>query len=161
MALWFNLPAWSSRMVSRLIHLQARVTRPMTLGVRAVILDDEGRVLLVRHSYVPGWHFPGGGVEPGETLHQALVRETREEAGIEIEGAPALLGLFFNRNQSRRDHVAVYVVRRWRFAGPRADDWEIAESGFFHPASLPRGTSVATRARLDEIAGRAPLAAIW
>ena len=86
----------------------------MTLGVRAVVLDSENRVFLVKHSYVAGWHLPGGGVEVGETFRDALTRELMEEGRIEVLGAPALHGIFLNRHVSRRDHVAVYLVRHFR-----------------------------------------------
>ncbi|MGH2524933.1 MAG: NUDIX domain-containing protein, partial [Anaerolineales bacterium] len=52
--------------------------RPLTVGVK-LLLVREGAILLVRHSYKPGWHLPGGGVKKGETLEQAARRETREE----------------------------------------------------------------------------------
>ena len=91
----------------------------MTLGVRAVVLDGDDRVFLVKHSYVSGWHLPGGGVEVGETFREALRRELAEEGRIELAGDPALHGLFLNSHVSRRDHVAVYVVRQFS-AGPAA-----------------------------------------
>ena len=96
----------------RWLHLAvARYTRGLTVGVRAVVLDRAGRVLLIEHSYSPGWHLPGGGVQAGETIRDALARELIEEANVTITGPPELHGVFFNRNASRRDHVFVFVVR--------------------------------------------------
>ena len=63
-----------------LFHLYWRFARGMTLGVRAVVVDAEGRVFLIKHSYISGWHLPGGGVEVGETLRDALKRECKEQA---------------------------------------------------------------------------------
>jgi 8-oxo-dGTP pyrophosphatase MutT (NUDIX family) len=143
------------------VHLGARVLRPVTLGVRAMILDDQQRVFLVRHSYVPGWQLPGGGVEPGETAVQALIREVAEEAAIAVRGKPALHGVFFNRRISRRDHVLLFVVRDFHVSGPRTPDWEIIESRFFAVDALPPETTRATRARLDEVLHSAPVAVDW
>src|SRR5262245_23283967 len=98
-------------LLRRIFHLYWRLARGMTLGVRAVVLDGENRVFLVKHSYVSGWHLPGGGVEVGESFLDALSRELIEEGRIAPEGEPVLHGLFFNSHVSRRDHVAVYVVR--------------------------------------------------
>ncbi len=76
-----------TRLISRLITLAALVQRPMTLGVRGLVIDRAGRVLLVRHTYVEGYYLPGGGVEGGETLERALTRELVEEANVVMEGA--------------------------------------------------------------------------
>ena len=87
------------------MHVYWRMSRGLTLAVRAAILDREDRVFLVRHTYTAGWHLPGGGVEAGETALEALKRECREEAGIEVPGEPALHGVFFNARAARRDRV--------------------------------------------------------
>lgn len=150
-----------TRLRSRAFHVYFRLARPMTLGVRAAVFDDKGRVLLVRHGYVAGWHLPGGGVEAGETLLDALAKELREEAMIEALGAPGLHGVFFNTRYSRRDHVAVYVVREFRVLGERKPDFEIRETGFFALDALPEGVTESTRARLAEIAGEAGISAYW
>ncbi|MGE3247517.1 MAG: NUDIX domain-containing protein [Beijerinckiaceae bacterium] len=142
-------------------HFAARFVRPMTLGVRAAVIDASDRVLLVRHSYVPGWHLPGGAVEAGETVADALARELREEGAVELSGSPVLHGIYHNTRYSRRDHVLVYVVRDFRLLGERKPDWEIVETGFFPIGDLPEGTVRATRERLAEILQGAPPAPLW
>jgi ADP-ribose pyrophosphatase YjhB (NUDIX family) len=137
------------------------LTRPMTLGVRGVAFDADNRVLLVKHSYVPGWHFPGGGVEPGETCEKSLAREMEEEACVTVDGPMTLHGLFHNVNQSPRDHVAVYVTRRFRVLGERAPDREILAARFFALDALPEDATRATRARLAEILEGRPLSPTW
>ena len=153
-------PSWE-RLRLRLLHLSVLITRPMSLGVRAVVVDADDRVLLVRHGYVSGWHFPGGGVEVGETCLESLRRELEEEARVAIERPPILHGLFFNGQTSRRDHVAVYLVRSFRILGERPPDWEIREARFFPRVALPEGTTRATRARLAEVFDSAPLSERW
>ena len=116
------LPAPLQRVMPWLIHGSARFTRPLTLGVRAVLTREGAagpEVFLVRHSYVPGWHLPGGAVEAGETVADAVAREIREECALEVTGTPELFGLYFNRVASRRDHVAVFRVRDFAVLGPR------------------------------------------
>jgi 8-oxo-dGTP pyrophosphatase MutT (NUDIX family) len=149
------------RLRVRLLHWSFLLTRPMSLGVRAIVISPDDEILLVRHGYVSGWHFPGGGVEVGETCLESLKRELEEEAQIAIEGPPALHGIFFNTQTSRRDHVAAYVVRSFRVLGERPPDWEIAEARFFPRLALPEGTTRATRARLAEIFDSAPLSEQW
>ena len=160
MGLSVRVPSALQRMMPRLIHGSARFTRPLTMGVRAVLLRDGPagtEVFLVRHSYVPGWHLPGGAVEARETVGDAVVREVREECAIAIEGRPDLFGLYFNRAASPRDHVALFRVPRFRVIERRSADWEIAEAGFHPVSALPEGTGSATRNRLAEmLEGRAP-----
>ena len=144
-----------------LLHAYWRFARGLTIGVRAAIFDGDGRVFLVKHSYVAGWHLPGGGVEPGETLMAGLARELREEGNIELLGPPKLHGIYFNRRVSRRDHVALYVVRSFRQSAPPQPNREIVAHGFYAPEALPEDTTRATRERIAELlAGRAA-AEIW
>lgn len=140
-----------SRWFTRLMHVYWRFSRGLTVGVRGVVLDRDGRVFLVRHSYVDGWHLPGGGVETGETLIDALRHELAEEGNIELTGPPALHGVYFQNRYSNRDHVAVFVVREFRQAASPRPNREIVEAGFFAIDALPDGTTVSTRARLAEV----------
>jgi 8-oxo-dGTP pyrophosphatase MutT (NUDIX family) len=143
----------------QVFHLYWRFARGMTLGVRAVVLDGDNRVFLVKHSYVVGWHLPGGGVETGETFRDALRRELMEEGRIELSGEPVLHGLFLNRHVSRRDHVAVYLVRHFRQDRLPEPNREIIASGFFDAKALPAETTQGTRLRIAEVLeGRAPKA---
>ena len=143
----------------RLFHLYWRFARGMTLGVRAVVLDGENRVFLVKHSYVSGWHLPGGGVETGETFREALTRELVEEGQIELVGEPALFGVYLNSHVSRRDHVAVYLVRHFRQDRTPEPNREIIACGFFEATALPAETTEGTRLRISEVLeGRAPMA---
>jgi 8-oxo-dGTP pyrophosphatase MutT (NUDIX family) len=137
------------------------VLRGLTLGVRGVVLDDQGRVLLVRHGYVPGWNFPGGGVEVGETTLEALKRELQEEANVTLTAEPVLHGIFHQPSFSRRDHVLVYVARAFIWPGPHKPNREIAECAFFPLNALPPDISPGAKRRLEEILDGAPAAATW
>ena len=145
----------------RVLHLYWRFARGMTLGVRGVVLDGETRVFLVKHSYVSGWHLPGGGVEVGETFRDALERELMEEGRIELLGEPDLHGVFFNSHVSRRDHVAVYVIRHFRQAGLPEPNREIVACGFFAASALPPDTTEGTRLRVAEVLENRRLIATW
>jgi 8-oxo-dGTP pyrophosphatase MutT (NUDIX family) len=144
-----------------LVHLYWRFSRGATLGARAMVIDGQGRVFLVKHSYVDGWHLPGGGVETGETLRTALARELAEEGNIVITGVPALHGMFFNSRISRRDHVALYIVREFRLDGAPVPNHEIVEHGFFALDALPSDTTRATRARIAEVFSGATVSELW
>jgi ADP-ribose pyrophosphatase YjhB (NUDIX family) len=128
----------------------SRATRGMTLGVRGVAVDDQGRVLLVKHTYVHGWWLPGGGVERGQTAEDALIREMREEAGLIVEGRPKLVSVHSNERYFRGDHVLVYRMDRFTMT-ERSSHGEIAEIGWFDPAALPDDAHRSTRDRLAEI----------
>ena len=135
--------------------------RGLTLGAQGVVIDGEDRVLLVRHSYRPGWWFPGGGVEWGETLETALARELDEEVGVRLTGPPLLHGVFANFASFPGDHIAVFVVRQFE----RAEDYrrrgEIAEAAMFEWGKLPELINPGTRARLDEIFDVLPARPTW
>ena len=145
----------------RVLHFYWRFARAMTLGVRALVIDENGRIFLVKHSYISGWYLPGGGVEAGETLLQALARELREEGNIEMTEPPRLHGMFFNDRVSRRDHVALFVVRAFRQSAAPVPDREIVAHGFFDLEALPNDTTASTRARIIEVLGGAPASEQW
>ena len=135
-----------------LFHTYFLLRRPMTLGVRAIVLDEErNSVFLVRHTYVPGWQLPGGGVDRGETFGQALEKELREEGNIILTGKAELFALYQNAHASRRDHVALYICRNFKQTEPKVGDREIAEAGFFPLDNLPDGTTPSTMRRLHEV----------
>ena len=148
-------------LIRRLLHFYWRFSRAATLGARAMVIDGTGRVFLIKHSYVEGWHLPGGGVETGETFLVALARELAEEGNIVMTAPPLLHGLFFNKRASRRDHVALYIVRDFRQDGPPVPNYEIIAHGFFAPDALPEGTSRATRARIAEVFDGVAVSELW
>lgn len=147
--------------IRRVLHFYWRFSRGVTLGARGMVIDGRGRVFLVKHSYVEGWHLPGGGVETGESVMEALARELAEEGNIQLIGTPRLHGVFFNKRVSKRDHVALYIVRDFRQDGPPQANREIVEHGFFAPDALPQDTGRATRARIAEVFGGVAISELW
>lgn len=149
------------RLLQRSLLAYGRMTRAMTLGVRAMLVDGDS-VLLVRHSYVPGWYLPGGGVERGETVGEALEREIREEAGALLTGPPHLFGLYRNIGAHPRDHVALFVCRGWHQpAPPRLPNREIVACRRFPLDRLPDDATRATRERIAEVTGSRAVSPDW
>jgi 8-oxo-dGTP pyrophosphatase MutT (NUDIX family) len=148
-------------LIRRVLHFYWRFSRAATLGARAMVIDGAGRVFLIKHSYVAGWHLPGGGVETGESMLEALARELAEEGNILMTVPPRLHGVFFNKRMSRRDHVALFIVREFRQDGQPVPNYEIVEHGFFAPGALPDGTSRATRARIAEVFEGVAVSELW
>ncbi len=147
---------------ARLFHTFFLLARPMTLGVRGLVFDRPANaVFLIRHTYVPGWQLPGGGVESGETMQESLQRELSEEGNIELTGAPVLKSIHANRQASKRDHVALYLVEAFRQTGPKKPDREIAEAGFFALDALPDDTTPGTRRRINEAINGEPASRFW
>jgi ADP-ribose pyrophosphatase YjhB (NUDIX family) len=151
----------AARATRPLMHLYWRMSRGLTLGVRGLVIDGQGRVFLVKHTYVTGWHLPGGGVEPGETVADALARELKEEGNIELHGAPEQFGIYFQPTASQRDHVVLFVVRDFCQPAPPAPDQEIMAHGFFARDALPPDTTRATRARIAEVMAGATTSPRW
>jgi 8-oxo-dGTP pyrophosphatase MutT (NUDIX family) len=149
------------RFRDRVFQSWFRFSRSLTLGVRGVVVDPEGRVLLVRHTYAPGWHFPGGGVEKGETAVLSMQRELKEEAGIEaMTGDIRLLSVHANHSYFPNDHVLIYRIDSWTQGEPTSRG-EIAEVRFVDPLLPPEGVSPGTQRRLDEIFAGADTSELW
>ena len=154
---------WKRRvepLVRPALKTHARLTRGLTLGVRGMVFDAEGRVLLIQHTYVRGWHLPGGGVERNETVREALERELIEEAGIRLTGEPSLLGIYSNARVFRGDHVLIYRVDEWE-ACPQTSRGEIHCIDWFSPDALPDGITGGTRRRIEEALGARPPDVFW
>lgn len=149
------------RLRDRVFQSWFRLSRSLTLGVRGIVVDAEGRVLLVRHTYTPGWHFPGGGVEKGETVVLSMQRELKEEAGIEAAtSAIRLLSVHANHSFFPNDHVLIYRIDAWTQGEPTSQN-EIAEVRFVDPLMPPEDVSPGTRRRLDEIFAGADTSELW
>ena len=145
--------------VLQMLPLRAKHT--VTLGVQGVVVDDKQRVLLVRHGYRPGWHFPGGGVERGEPLVLSLERELLEETGVMASAPPKLFGVYAHFDVFPGDHIILFVIERWRREAVPLPNNEIAEQDFFEIGALPNGDSGGSRRRLDEIFRSASQSLNW
>ena len=107
--------------------------RPIRMGVRVVMIEDD-KAWLVRHTYLSGWYLPGGGLKKWEALDQAAKREAREETGAEL-GKISLLGVFTSYAQWKTDHTSVFLCKDFKFVG--GSDAEIAEMRAFPIDELP------------------------
>jgi ADP-ribose pyrophosphatase YjhB (NUDIX family) len=117
------------------------------------VINQAGEVLLVEHTYVHGWHLPGGGVEMGESAETAMARELVEEVGVRVTGPLQLVAVHASLGRFRGDHVLLYRVEAWERC-PATSRGEIHQTGWFRPDALPAGTTGATRRRVAEAFGR-------
>jgi 8-oxo-dGTP pyrophosphatase MutT (NUDIX family) len=132
---------------------------PVAFGVSAIIDDKEGRILLVRQRYSPGWHFPGGGVDRGEPPADAAIRECREEVGLRSSGVPVLFGLY-----TRAVGITTNVVALYRVPNATIDfrpNVEIIEIRWADPAAPPQDATPGTLRRFAEIMGNSPPSPYW
>lgn len=121
------------------------IFRPVRMGVRVMMIQDD-KVLLIRHTYLNGWFMPGGGVNRNESLEQAARREAKEETGAEL-GEITLLGVFTNYLQWKTDHTVVFLCKDFKITGK--SDAEIAEMQFFLLSELPKSVYPSHRKLLD------------
>ncbi len=143
----------------RVYSLQWILKRPVTLGVRALLVR-EGRVLLVRHWYQNDWFLPGGGVKRKETPEQAARRECREETGAEV-GDLALFGIYTQYVEHKNDHIVVFIGEDFRIVGEK--DFEIEAVDFFKLDALPPDMNPGSRRRIEEYlrGEHRPVATYW
>lgn len=145
-----------------LLSRMAELFRPrLSLGVRLVALDDAGGVFLVRHSYLPGLHLPGGAVDADETCREAAVREASEEGGLVLTTPPELFGVYRSGFGGRRDHTVLYVTQGARQPEPKRPSLEILSARFYPRADLPADMNRPTRERIAEVLHGAPPTDIW
>ena len=131
---------------------------PTALGVVGLVLDDQGRVLLVRHSYNPGWRLPGGGVGRGEPPAAAVLRELQEEVGL-AGGSTSFVSL-----HSCRAGWASVVVALYRVTGGCVNfrpNLEIREICFADPHHPPPSCTPATLRRLAEFTSAVTPSPYW
>lgn len=148
--------------LARFLHfvqrLQWRLARPTTVGVRLLAVK-EGEVLLVKHTYLDGWYLPGGGVQPGETLRDAIAREAAEEAGVVMQDL-RLFGAYSSFLEGKSDHIVVFVCEAFTWREVRSREIESVDC--FALGELPEGTSPGTRRRIAEYAaGERAVSAPW
>jgi 8-oxo-dGTP pyrophosphatase MutT (NUDIX family) len=148
----------SRAVLSVYLGLKALVS-PVAFGVSAIVDDEEGRVLLVRHSYQPGWHLPGGGVNAREPPAEAILRELREEVGLLESASLELVGLFTRGLGWVTNAIALYHVKEARIQfKPNS---EIREILWADPRALPEGTVRGARRRLAEFVGKTAPSPYW
>ena len=151
------------RLLQRLLlivatHVRAMLLHPLDVGAAAIV-EQAGRIVLVRHSYKSGWMFPGGAVERGAPPAAAIIRELQEEIGLTQSAPPQLLGVFVRRRLWATNMILLYRVRDAVFVFK--PNWEILEVRLADPAKPPLGTAPAVRRRLRELLGEASQAADW
>jgi len=125
---WRIFPLW--------VHtLAARLFRPkFCMGVSALVFDEQGRILLFKHTYRKlAWGIPVGGLEYGEQPEQGVIREFFEESGMTIEVERLLLA-----DSSRYDrHISLIYLCKI-ISGEFKESYEVSEIKYFDVDDLPR-----------------------
>ncbi len=148
-----KLPDW-------LFQRYSRFTRGKTLGARVLVIDTQSRVLLVRPTYVNGWTLPGGGVDKGETLRQAAIRELKEEAAVLPLDELFFHGMFSNEAVFPGDHVACFVLRKFKQEVFKPN-FEISAAQFFAVDALPFDVKPGSVRRINEVVHGVPISDHW
>lgn len=132
--------------------------RKVTIGARVLLIQD-GKILLIKHTYMPKWYSVGGGVEKGESPLQAIYREAQEEVGIHFLEPPILFGVYINHFRKKDDYVVLYVAHA--FKREPTTSFEIQDSQWFDLKALPGDISPATKRRIEEYQGLRTISDIW
>lgn len=123
-------------------HCFIALIRAKTVGVRGLVINEDQQILLIKHTYKPGWHMPGGGVNSYEHPLDALKRELQEEACILVtEDNPRLIGIFHQRYFWHDDYPLMYIIHHYEPIHNAQPDFEIEEIRWFN---LDQLESIAT-----------------
>ncbi len=142
-----------------LLKLYWRIVKPFTIGVRALIINKNGEVLLVKHTYSDLWYCPGGGVDKGEHLIDAIKRELKEELDLIVKDSPVLLGTYSNFFEHKNDFVSIFIIKEFEL-DPK-QNLEIETWAFFAPDKIPETTSIGTKKRIAEYFKNKEINYIW
>lgn len=132
----------------RLIRRVQSILGLITMGSRAIVLNSDNQILLVKHTYQPHWYLPGGGVKKGESAQVALQRELKEEVGIITKEEPKLFGIYFHTYLGVNDYPIIFIIKNYDLID--ASSPEIEALAWHYYDSLPEMVSPGTKRRLDE-----------
>jgi ADP-ribose pyrophosphatase YjhB (NUDIX family) len=147
-----------SRIFTGLLLSAKWALNPVAFGVAGFVRDGEGRVLLVRQTYMTGWRLPGGGIGRGEPAEVSLRRELREEVGL-TGGQARLFGLY-----SRKVWWVTHVTALYLIEGAAVDfrpNMEVRAVLWVRPEAPPADAAPATLRRLAELATDAGPSPHW
>lgn len=147
------------KIATRIVRKYQSLLGIATLGARAIVLNQNQEILLVKHTYQPHWYLPGGGVKRGEAVKVAILRELQEEVGLLVRGEPQLWGIYHHRYLGVNDYPIIYIISNFSLESVYSS--EIEQSGWFSYDNLPQMTSPGTRRRLDEYFTKSPIAECW
>ena len=136
------------------LHKYFLLSRGLTMGVRCAVFNDKEEVLLVKHTYIEGWHLPGGGIDIDESAEEAVFREVREETSIMLREKPKLLGVYHSKHISKRDHVVLFIAEKFSKDESVGSSFEISASKFIPINSLPDDLEASSRYWLTEALSR-------
>lgn len=142
-----------------LIHKLQSILGIITIGSRAIVLNKDNQVLLVKHTYQSHWYLPGGGVKRGETVKSALLRELKEEVGLITKEEPKLFGIYFNNYSGVNDYPIIFIIKNYDLI--KIYSHEIEAFDWFSYEALPEMVSPGTQRRLDEYFNHFIQADIW
>lgn len=148
------------KLLHLLMKLYWRIRKPVTRGVRVILINHKNEVLLVRHTYTNGWYLPGGMVKRSESDIRALDRELLEEVGKKKYKIDRKLGEFKNYKEYKKDTVVVYIANCLDSLND-IKHFEIRERKFFNINNLPGDISPGTKRRVDEFLNKKKIQELW
>jgi ADP-ribose pyrophosphatase YjhB (NUDIX family) len=136
-----------------------KIIKPTTIGIRAIIENQENQILLVKHNYASQWYLPGGKLKKGEDLLKGLERELIQEIGMSNFKVSRLLGTYLNNYESKFDYISVFVIKEFSISAKK--HFEIEKITYFDNNNLPKNISPGTKRRINEYLGNKEINYIW